>query len=136
MAAPTPGATRSGERQGERSAASLAMDVAVGRLLRAGTLTAVAILAVGVVLLALAGTPPLEHPFPTLDAGAIPSDILALRPQGFLWLGLIAVILTPVSRVTASMVGYLRAGDRTMVVISLAVLLVLAASVVIAATLQ
>jgi uncharacterized membrane protein len=118
------------------SAASLALDVAVGRLLRAGTVTAVAILAIGVVLMLVHGVSPTDKPFPAFDAGRIPSDILAVRPEGFLWLGLIAVMLTPISRVTASLVGYVRAADRTMVLISIAILAVIAVSVALSVILE
>lgn len=112
---------------------ALALDLTVSLLLSAGTLAAVALLAVGVALLALSGRSPLDTAFPSLDLGRLAGDVLALRPEGFLWLGLIAVILTPTSRVIVSLVGYSRAADRTMVLISLAILSVIAASVVISA---
>jgi uncharacterized membrane protein len=110
---------------------ALALDLTVARLLGAGTLFSVGLLAIGVFLMALAGQSPLDVAFPPLNLGRIVSDIVALRPAGFLWLGLIAVILTPVSRVTASLVGYFRVADRSMVLISLSILGVIAASVVI-----
>lgn len=115
------------------SASLLALDVAVGRLLRLGTVSAVAIMAVGVVLMTVHGIAPTERPFPMFDPARIPENILALRPEGFLWLGLAAVMLTPVSRVTASLVGYVRAADRTMALISVAILAVIAVSVVLSA---
>jgi uncharacterized membrane protein len=108
------------------------LDVAVGRLLRAGVVTAVALMAVGVALMAIHGIEPNTHPFPPFNLSRIPSDIAALKPEGYLWLGLIAVILTPISRVVASMIGYARAADRTMVLISIAVLFVIALSVTVA----
>jgi uncharacterized membrane protein len=114
-----------------QSSTSLALDLAVARLLRAGTLGAVGIMTAGVVLMALAGRSPLDKPFPPFDLTRIPADVLALRPEGFLWLGLVAVILTPISRVGASLFGYLRSADRSMVLISLAILGVIAMSVVI-----
>jgi uncharacterized membrane protein len=108
-----------------------ALDLAVARLLRAGILAAVGILVIGVVLLAIAGRSPLDKPFPPFDLARIPSDIVALRPEGFLWLGLVAVVLTPVTRVSASLVGYIRSADRSMVLISVAILCVIGASVLI-----
>jgi uncharacterized membrane protein len=116
------------------SPAALALDVAVGRLLRTGTVTAVAILAIGVALMAVHGISPTDKPFPPFDLARIPADIAALRPEGFLWLGLIAVMLTPISRVTASLIGYVRTMDRTMVFISIAILAVIAASIVLSVT--
>jgi uncharacterized membrane protein len=114
---------------GSQSPAAAALDLAVARLLRAGILTAVGILLIGVVLLAAAGRSPLDKPFPPFDLARIPSDIVALKPEGFLWLGLVAVILTPISRVSASLVGYIRSADRSMVLISVAILCVIGASV-------
>lgn len=108
-----------------------ALDFAVARLLSTGTLLAVGILAVGVVLMAISGGSPLEPAFPTLDIARLPADLLGLRPEGFLWLGLLAVILTPTSRVVVSLLGYHRVADRPMVLISLGILGVIVASVVI-----
>ena len=118
------------------SVAALALDVVVGRLLRIGTIAAVSLMAIGVVLMAVNGISPTDRPFPPLDINQIVGDILALRPEGFLWLGLITVILTPISRVTASLLGYIRAADRTMTLISIATLAVIGASIVISSTVQ
>lgn len=109
----------------------LALDLTVARLLSAGTIIAVAILAVGVVGMAVTGRSPLDRPFPLLDLARLPADLLALRPEGFLWLGLMAVIATPLSRVVVSLVGYVRQAERTMTWISLAILGVIALSVLI-----
>jgi uncharacterized membrane protein len=96
----------------------------------------VGLLAIGVVLMAAAGRSPLDPTFPPLDFARLPSDLLALRPEGFLWLGLLCVILTPTSRVVASLFGYVRDADRTMVLISLGILAVIAASVVVSIAVQ
>ena len=48
-----------------------------------------------------AGISPLDPGWPPLDVAAIPSDLLALRPEGFLWLGLLVTIATPLLRVMA-----------------------------------
>ena len=107
------------------------LDLTVAAVLNAGTIVAVAILAVGVAAMAITGRSPLESPFPALDLARLPADIVALRPEGFLWLGLLVVIATPLSRVAASLAGFVRQGERTMVLFSLAILGVVAASVVI-----
>ena len=109
----------------------LDLDLTVAAVLNAGTIVAVGILGIGVAAMALTGRSPLELPFPALDLARLPADVVALRPEGFLWLGLLAVIATPLSRVAASLLGYLRQGERTMVFISLAILGVIAASVLI-----
>jgi uncharacterized membrane protein len=119
-----------------RAERAAALDLTVARLLNIGTLFSVTLLAIGVVLMALAGRSPLDLHFPALNLGRLVSDIVALRPEGFLWLGLIAVILTPTTRVATSLVGFVQAGDRTMVLISALILGVIATSVVISAVVQ
>jgi uncharacterized membrane protein len=101
----------------------------IGRLLIALTYVAVILLAIGVGLLFVRGISPLSGG-PLFDPGRLVGDFVALAPEGFLWLGLLAVIAAPVVRVIAAAIGYARAGDRSMVLIALAILAVLAASVV------
>jgi uncharacterized membrane protein len=101
----------------------------IGRLLISLTYVAVTLLAIGVALLFVRGISPLSGG-PLFEARRLVGDIAALAPAGFLWLGLIAVIAAPVVRVIAAAIGYARAGDRSMVLIALAILAVLAASVV------
>ena len=110
---------------------ALQLDLTVARLLSIGTNVAVGVLALGVLAMAGSGRSPLEIPFPSLDLARIPSDVLALRPEGFLWLGLLAVIVTPTSRVLASLIGFGQGGERTMTLISAAILAVIGASVLI-----
>jgi uncharacterized membrane protein len=126
----SPAATPETSAQTGRGDQALALDLVVARLLSTGTLAAVILLAVGVVLMAIAGTSPMQAGFPPLDLARLPADLVALRAEGFLWLGLLAVIVTPTSRVIASLLGYIRASDRPMVLISLAILAVIATSVV------
>ncbi len=100
----------------------------IGRMLIVLTYGAVGLLAVGVALMASQGVPPLSGG-PQLDIGRLAGDLASLAPSGFLWLGLLAVIATPVSRVVAAGIGYARAGDRALVVVAIAILAVLALSV-------
>lgn len=100
----------------------------VGRLITVGTYAAVALLAAGVVVLLAAGRSPLEGG-PELEPGRLLADLAALRPEGFLWLGLLAVIATPAARVAVALVGYALRGERVMVLVSAAILAVIAASV-------
>jgi uncharacterized membrane protein len=107
------------------------LDVAIARLLTAGTYLSVVLLGIGVALMAAAGVSPLSGG-PAFDPRALPADIAALRPAGFLWLGLIAAIATPSARVAASLVGYLRRGERAMAVVSVLILGVIALSIIVA----
>jgi uncharacterized membrane protein len=101
----------------------------IGRLLIAVTYLAVALLTVGVVLLFANGISPLAGG-PPLDLGRLVADVAALVPAAFLWLGILAVIATPLSRVVAAAVGFARLGDRFMVAVSVAILVVIALGVV------
>jgi uncharacterized membrane protein len=83
---------------------------------------------VGVVGLLAAGRSPLEGG-PPLDLGHIADDIAGLRPAGFLWLGLLAAIATPVARVAVALAGFARIGERGMAVVALLILGVIALSV-------
>ena len=105
------------------------LDRTVARLLSIGTYLSVGLLAIGVLLMAPAGISPIDANAQPLDLGRIPADLLARRPEGFLWLGLMAAIATPLGRVATSLVGYLRGGERRMAVIAAAILVVVAVAV-------
>jgi len=111
------------------------LDRAVARLLTIGTYVSVALLAVGVVLMFAARIAPLEGG-PRFEPDLLLDDITHLRPTGFIWLGLVAVIATPAARVAASLVGYLRRGERAMAVVALLILVVIAVSVALAQSLE
>ena len=100
----------------------------IGRVLTTLTYIAVALLVVGVVLMALGGVDPLSTS-PRLDPSALVADLLAFRPSAFLWLGLIAVIVSPVSRVVVAGIGFARRGEGRMAAIAGAVVIVIAIAV-------
>lgn len=105
------------------------LETRIGRLLGAGTLTAVGLLALGTLLLLVGGGSPLDAA-PAFDLGHLAADLAALRPAGLLWLGLAVVIATPVGRVAAALIGYLGTRERAMAAIAALILLVIAAGVV------
>jgi uncharacterized membrane protein len=107
------------------------LDRQVGRLLAIGTSTAVAVLAIGVGLMLLAGRSPLG-PLPTLDPARLLPDLLAFKPEPFLWLGLLLTIATPTARVLAALLGYARRADRPMAIVAAAILGIIFLSVVLA----
>ncbi|MGZ8437828.1 MAG: DUF1634 domain-containing protein [Candidatus Limnocylindrales bacterium] len=100
----------------------------IGRLLTRITYASVALLVVGVALLIVAGISPVSGG-PRMDPGRLVSDLVGLKPAGFLWLGLLAVIAAPVSRVTVALVAYVRDEDWLMVGVSTAILLVIAIAI-------
>jgi uncharacterized membrane protein len=111
--------------------ATIRLERSISRLLAGGTYLAIALLAIGFGLMLVNGISPLDQA-PPFDVRQIPADILALRPTGFLSLGLIVVVATPSSRVIAALVGYARVGDRRMVIVATAILVVIAVSVLLA----
>ena len=100
----------------------------IGRLLIGLTYVAVAALVVGVGLMVASGIEPLDGG-PSIDPGTLVVDLLALDPAAFLWLGLGIVLATPIARVTAAGIAYARQGQWTMVLVSAAILVVIAIGV-------
>jgi len=99
-----------------------------GRLLIGFTYVSVGLLVIGVVLMIVNGISPLETS-PSFDLATLPASVAALEPAAFLWLGLLATIAAPIGRVILAGVVYAVDGDRTMVAISVAILVVIAIGV-------
>ena len=100
----------------------------IGRLLTAVTYASVALLLIGVLLLIGTGISPVSGG-PAMDPGRLIPDLLGMQPAGFLWLGLLAVIAAPISRVTVALVAYARDRDWLMVGISTVILLVIVVAI-------
>jgi uncharacterized membrane protein len=111
-----------------RDAGERDLERVVGRLIVAVTYVAVGLLLVGVLFMVVSGISPLAGG-PPFDPDSLPGDLARLEPGAFLWLGLLTVIATPISRVIAAAVGYARIGDRFLVAVALAILAVIGASV-------
>ena len=108
----------------------------VSRLLVIGTYLAIGIVLVGVVALLASGVDPLALATPPFDLRQIPADIAAGKPEGFLWLGLVAVLALPLGRVIVAGLGFLAARDTRLALVSLAVLLVVTGSILAAVGLE
>lgn len=115
----------------QRPVASDAIDLTVARLLTIGSYLSIALIAIGVVLMVATGRSPLDPPAHGFEPGALVADLLAGRPDGPLWLGLVVLLATPSARVAASIVGYLHVGERPMALVGAAILAVVAAGVVV-----
>jgi hypothetical protein len=102
-----------------------ALERRIGLVLAVATVAGMAVVAVGVAAMALAGIDPLARPYPAFDWGRLGPDALALRPEGLLWLGLFAVILAPAVRVGASLVGFAAGRDGRQAAIALVVLAIM-----------
>lgn len=105
----------------ERDGPTLGAERLIGRVLIALTYLSVALLVVGVGLMLGAGISPVAGG-PGLDLATLGSEVVALGPAGFLWLGLLAVMAAPISRVILAAVAYARRGDWQMVGIAVGIL--------------
>lgn len=115
------------------STLDLALDRRLARLLTAGMIVSVALVAGGVALMLVAGDVPVAVAGPGLDLAALPADMAALRPQGFLWLGLLVGAATPAARVVVALAGYALAGDRRAALVTAGVAVALLVSLALAA---
>jgi uncharacterized membrane protein len=112
-------------------ATALALEALVARVLVVGTWLAVGLILVGVLGMLASGIDPLTQAQPVaFDLAAIPADLLALRPEGFLWAGIVTVMALPIGRVVVAGTGFLAAGERRLALVSLLVLLVVGVSIV------
>ncbi len=117
--------TRLPDRAAERGRE---FDRLIGRLLITVTYVAVGLLSIGVLLMLAAGISPLAGG-PPLDLARLREELVALAPAAFLWLGILAVIATPISRVIVAVFGFARLGDRWMVGVALGILVVIALAI-------
>lgn len=131
MSGTTNGRPAAGDRE-FRGIAAIA-EFRIGRLMIGMTYASVAVLVIGVVLMVAAGISPLSAG-PAFDPSQLMAELASLTPVGFLWLGLVIVIATPIVRVIGAAISYGLAGQWPMVAIALAILVVIFAGVAIAAT--
>lgn len=108
------------------------MEQIIGNLLRAGVVLAAAVVFVGGVmyLVQRGSAAPDYHTFHAVPDNlrrlpGIMHEALALQSQGIIQLGLLLLVLTPVSRVAFSAIGFLEERDKTYVSITVIVLAVL-----------
>jgi uncharacterized membrane protein len=104
----------------------------VSRVLSAGTAAVVALVGLGTALVLLQGHRPLESAGPPLDPARLLPDLLAVRPEGFLWLGLVLILALPAARTAVACWSFVRERDRRAALVAGAVLGVLGLSVLVA----
>jgi uncharacterized membrane protein len=110
--------------------ASADVEDVIARLLLVGTVVGIVLLAIGVALMAVSGISPEAGTFPAFEPGTVVDDLVALRPEGFLWAGIVIVIATPIARVAGELITYLVRGDRVLALVALGILGVIGLSVV------
>ena len=108
------------------------VEVIIGNLLRAGVLLSAAIVLFGAgIYLVRHGSAPADNrvfrgePPQLRHASGIIDDVRALSGRGFIQLGLLLLILTPIARVAFSTVAFALEGDRMYVGFTLIVLAIL-----------
>lgn len=106
------------------------LETRIARLLSVGALVAVALLTIGIVLMATNGISPDVAAYPTFDPATVVADLLSLEPAGFLWAGLIVVVATPVVRVVGEIIAFSIRRDRPMALVAVGTLAVIVVSIV------
>lgn len=99
------------------------LERSVARVLRIGIYAAMTLLGVGFALMLASGVSPLAGGPALADTDPF-ADSLAGKPAGLIWLGLIVLVATPAGRVVSALLGYLRARQGPMVVVSISILAV------------
>jgi uncharacterized membrane protein len=120
--------TQAATHEKPSGARAAAAEQRIGRLLIAMTYVAVGLLVVGVVLMIANGISPLSSG-PDLDLATLGIQVQALDPAAFLWLGLMAVVATPIGRVIVAGIAYARGADWLMVAVAIGILVIIAIGV-------
>jgi uncharacterized membrane protein len=119
------------------AATAARLETIAARLLTWGTRVALLFILAGVVGMAASGVDPMAAgAFPPYSLLAIPGQLAALRPEGFIWAGLTLLVALPLGRVVVSGAGFFAAGDRRLALVSVLVLLVIGTSIVAALRLE
>jgi uncharacterized membrane protein len=111
-------------------ATAAALERTIGRVLVVGALVGVAFLLVGVGLMVADGISPTSGTATGFDATRLVSDLLAGRPEGFLWAGIAVLIATPVVRVVGELAAFAYRRDRVMAAVAAAILGIICLGVV------
>ena len=112
------------------AASPASLEVALAQVLQLGTYASVALVAAGSVLLLATGGSPIQGG-PPLDLATLSADLVAFRPAGLLWLGILGILATPGLRVARALLGFARRGEQRMVAVSVLVLAVIAVGVIV-----
>lgn len=114
---------------GDPASEAHSLESALARVLQIGTYASIALVAVGVILFIGRGSSPLDPGGP-LAFDRLLADVAALRAEGFLWLGVLGVVVTPGLRVAGALIGFARRGERAMAIVAFLILVVVAIGVI------
>ena len=101
----------------------------LARLLFRGSLVAVGLLVIGIVLMIAGGLSPLDVP-PALAVERLLGDLVTLHPAGYVWLGAIAILSLPILRLLVAVATFWGSGERNHAAIGVATLAVIGAGIV------
>lgn len=105
------------------------LEILIPKMLKGGLNLSLALLVAGLAVRFWAG----PHEGPDVSLFTLPEALLAVDPQGLMGLGVLVLIFTPIARVVASLGYFAKAGDRPYVLLTLIVLINLAAAAVLGA---
>ena len=94
------------------------MNRLIYHILRGGVVVSVAVLVFGFVLVAMTGRPIPGRSIPPRSLG---DQLYHFTPEGYLSLGVLILIFTPVVRVLLSLLSFVKEGDRMYVLMTLIV---------------
>lgn len=103
----------------------------VTRVLRTGVVVMLVFLAAGLGLFVAGGGGSFLGSPAALAPGPVGALLSHVTPAGFLLLGLLVLVLTPLSRVVLSVVLFAASGDRSFTLITLFVLAILSATIIV-----
>jgi uncharacterized membrane protein len=112
------------------------VELAISYLLRAGVFLSIALVVLGICLTFAHHPEYSTHTLPLKDVPAVAKDfphtmgttvksLLSMRGQGFILLGLLVLLITPVLRVAVSIVAFAIQKDRAFTLITTLVLVIL-----------
>lgn len=107
------------------------VEVMIVKILRIGVIISASIMIVGIVLLILTGKSGYPGDTYPTDFSQIGQGLIQFKPFAIMMLGIFCLILTPVLRVVVSIYSFYKEHDRMYVIITTAVLIILAVCLIV-----
>lgn len=103
----------------------------VAFILRWGSYVSAAIMVLGILLVFLNGDVPIQVG-PPVSLRALPAQLALANPYAIMQLGVLLLLLTPLARIVAAALSFWLEGERRYSLVSLAVLVIILASLLLA----
>lgn len=104
--------------------------LAIRWTLQVGVAASVVLLIVGIILLGASGESSIHAPAAKASLGALPGELAGGNAQGFLFLGVIVLVFTPLVRVLLSLGAFASVEDVPFALMTLFVLVILSVGLV------